>query len=173
MKKMQYSLLFAVILFIAACNSSDKKGSESSANDSSPRTGDTTTTTAPRMEDTSTTMKPVPPESNDGDTVCTITVSDTKPKLVRGKLGMNGPSVVYNFTIDKPQSITARIVPDKTDCNIRFSQIIMPGNESDGPFTRELKYKLPAKGKYQLIVGHNMMSGDPEICTYTLQVKLE
>lgn len=107
------------------------------------------------------------------DTLVNLDLAGSNDISFRSRLGRTGPNIIYNFSISKPQSLIAEIVPDKTGCNVRFNQVIMPGNKADGPFGMQLKYKLPRKGKYQLIVGHNMMAGDPEICDFTLKVKLQ
>lgn len=107
------------------------------------------------------------------DTIINISFIDGREQTVRGRLGRKGPSIICNFEITKPATIIAGIVPDKIDCNIRFNQVVMPDNQTDGPFGREINYKLPKKGKYQLIIGHNLMAGDPEACDFTLKLALK
>jgi hypothetical protein len=70
-------------------------------------------------------------------------------------------------------NLSASILPEKKDCNIRIINIILPGNKMEGPYGRELTYKLPVKGDYQLVLGNNLMAGDPETCEFVLRIKLE
>lgn len=114
---------------------------------------------------------PGPPVSK--DTSMTITFDSSRQQSIYSRLGRTGPNIVYHFSIEKPETIVARIVPDKVGCNVRITQIVMPGNKTDGPFGLDIKYKLPRKGNYQLIVGHNMMAGDPEVCDFLLEASLE
>lgn len=117
----------------------------------------------------------VPTESKEiiKDTIINLDFSSAQTQEAKGRLGKRGPDISCNFTIKKPASIIATIIPDKSGCNIRFNQIIAPGNKADGPFGTELKYELKTKGNYRLIIGHNMMAGDPEVCDFTIRVKLK
>ena len=53
--------------------------------------------------------------------------------------------------------------------NIRFTQIEMPDLKFDGPFGRNLKYKIKDTGEYHLIIGQNLMAGDPWKGDFTLK----
>lgn len=57
-------------------------------------------------------------------------------------------------------NISAAIIPEKPSMNIRFNQIKLPNGEYDGPFGREISYKIQQNGEIWLIVGKsNMASG--------------
>jgi hypothetical protein len=150
-------------LFLAGCGS---------AGDHTPVTTEDSIT-APAVD----TIQPGAAEINrqpyNNDSVFTISFSDTNQQIIRTRLGSRGPAILCNFSIAKPQSLSAIIIPDKADCNIRISQIVMPGGKTDGPFGRELTYKLSRKGTYQLIIDHNMMAGDPEVCDFSLRVTVK
>ncbi|WBV59766.1 hypothetical protein PFY12_11935 [Chryseobacterium camelliae] len=57
----------------------------------------------------------------------------------------------------KPE-LKARIVTKQNDFNIRFNQIKLPDGMMDGPFGREITYKIPTKGEVWLIIGKNNMA---------------
>ena len=56
--------------------------------------------------------------------------------------------------------------------NLRFTQIYLPDGSADGPFGREIEYDLPQQGLYKLIVGENMMAGDPWAGTFTIHIEV-
>lgn len=56
--------------------------------------------------------------------------------------------------------------------NIRFDQIIMPDSTMDGPFGREIEYKLTQRGTYQLSIGESLMAGDPWAGVFLLRIQL-
>lgn len=57
--------------------------------------------------------------------------------------------------------LKATITTNQKDFNIRFNQIRLPNGDYDGPFGREITYKIPEKGEVWLIIGKsNMASGN-------------
>lgn len=60
------------------------------------------------------------------------------------------------------KNISASVKPQKSDMNIRISQIKLTDGSFDGPFSQELQnYKIPKKGEVWLIINKNQMaSGD-------------
>ena len=57
--------------------------------------------------------------------------------------------------------MTAGLSSNDSTANIRFTQIIMPNGDMDGPFGPTMSYDLPIKGDYLLLVHENQMGGDP------------
>jgi hypothetical protein len=57
--------------------------------------------------------------------------------------------------------------------NIRVSQIIFPDGTADGPFWKDLNYKLTQSGSYQLILFANMMAWDPWSWKINLNLELK
>lgn len=151
-----------LLLWFVSCNSEDKKTEQpilpTDPVQVIPPAGDTINTVQPPVT---------------ADTVINISFNENRVQSARGKLQRKGPPITVNFEIAKAQTLIAAIIPDKSNCNIRFNQVLMPGNQTDGPFGLELKYKLRTKGKYQLIIGQNMMAGDPEACEFTLNLQLQ
>jgi hypothetical protein len=107
------------------------------------------------------------------DTVFYVSFQDSNEQEITGRLAKRGPAIVFHFTISRPASLTATIIPDKEDCNIRITSIMLPGNKTDGPFGRDLKYDLTRKGDHMLMIGHNMMAGDAKACDFVLKLKLK
>lgn len=74
-------------------------------------------------------------------------------------------NITYMMDVSKGQKLTGNIEaisPEgKKQNNIRFSQIISPSGDEDGPFGPAIKYDLTEGGGWQLIVSENQMSGDP------------
>ena len=66
------------------------------------------------------------------------------------------------------KNLNAEIASEKPG-NIRINQIIMPDNTSDGPFGKDLAYKLDQQGTYKLIIGESLMQGDPFEGDYVLK----
>jgi len=79
-------------------------------------------------------------------------------------------SDTITFNSDSFKGINAEIISGKTG-NIRINQIIMPDQQSDGPFGKDLDYSLDEKGDYKLIVGESLMQGDPFEGDYILKFK--
>ena len=61
-------------------------------------------------------------------------------------------------------------MPDDKAANIRFTQIAKPDQTFDGPFGRELSYSVKKPGRYALIIGQNLMAGDPWDGKFRLKV---
>lgn len=77
--------------------------------------------------------------------------------------GLN--SVTYLMDVSKGQKLTGSIEAvseaGKEQNNIRFSQIITPSGQADGPFGPTISYDLSEAGVWKLIISENQMSGDP------------
>jgi hypothetical protein len=115
----------------------------------------------------------VSPTTVSSDSVVNVIFRDTNRQVVRGKLGPDGRNVTFQFNTSKPATLNALISPDKIGCNIRFSTITMPGGKTDGPFGKELKYKLDQAGTYKLSIGNNRMAGEIDPCGFSLRIILE
>ncbi len=66
----------------------------------------------------------------------------------------------------------ARLHSADTLANLRFSQIVLPNGNTDGPFGGILEYTLPINGIYRLLIHENMMAGDPWSGYFTVEVSL-
>jgi hypothetical protein len=56
--------------------------------------------------------------------------------------------------------------------NVRFNQIFMPDNKTDGPFGREITYDLEPDNNYMLSIGESLMQGDPWGGNLTVEIDL-
>jgi hypothetical protein len=160
MKVLSHILLMTIATCVLACNSRNTQTPDKLSDDS---------TGVAKAKDS----MPKQEKETIADTVINLNFSSGATQEAKGRLGKRGPDISCNFTISKPASLNATIIPDKNGCNIRFNQIISPGEKADGPFGAELKYKLQTKGRYRVIIGHNMMAGDPEVCDFTLRIRLQ
>lgn len=74
---------------------------------------------------------------------------------------------IENF--DKPQ-VVARIIPSDGDMNIRLNQIRLADGSFDGPFGRNLTYKISQKGEIWLIIGHDLMADGKMTGTFKVEI---
>ena len=159
--KTQHAVGILIFIFLAACNSVE--------NNAKPAPGNPDSLPAKQLitEDTHAIPKAPP------DTVARLIFTNMGTQEVKGIVKPKGPKFVCHFTVPASANLNASILTEKKDCNIRIINIILPGNKMEGPYGRELTYKLPVKGDYQLVVGNNLMAGDPETCEFVLRIKLE
>ena len=62
--------------------------------------------------------------------------------------------------ISSGKQLNASLFSDDKRANIRISQVEFPDSTFDGPFGRELYYKIKTPGNYKIIIGEDMMAGD-------------
>ena len=63
--------------------------------------------------------------------------------------------------VSSGRELFASLSSEDSKANIRISQIGFPDSTFDGPFGRNLKYPVKSAGYYEIIIGENMMAGDP------------
>ncbi|MEO8720332.1 MAG: hypothetical protein ABI297_01665 [Ginsengibacter sp.] len=95
---------------------------------------------------------------NDSFTHGLSTMSDTLILRLKMDSTMDHLSIPLKITSGK-QLLASLSAVDK-NANIRFSQVGLPDSTFDGPFGKDLNYKMIVPGKYRLIIGENMMAGD-------------
>ena len=81
-------------------------------------------------------------------------------------------TIYIEFQSEGDETLTAHLSSSDAIANIRFTQVIMPDGTMDGPFGRDMEYKLPTKGLYKISIHENMMAGDPWGGESTINVKL-
>lgn len=94
-----------------------------------------------------------------GQGIIRLRIIDGKGKISIQK--KKNQSINLEFESKGNKSIAAKLSTKDTLANIRFTQIILPNGLQDGPFSRELAYSTPIDGIYRLLIGENMMAGDP------------
>lgn len=71
----------------------------------------------------------------------------------------------------KKDQLKANIVPENNNMNIRFNQIKTPDGKYDGPFGREISYKISGKGEVWLIIGKNLMAEGDNMGRFSVRIE--
>lgn len=109
-----------------------------------------------------------PSGANDG--VTKIKIEDGAGSVTLEKKASE--TVTVEFDSKGYKSLDGFLISPDPEANIRFVQIITPDGEADGPFSSEIEYPLATEGRYKLIIGENMMAGDPWGGEFTVTLKL-
>lgn len=171
MKAFKY-LIVCFIAALSACNSAGDKTSDRAGTSS-----DSSVIDSMKRQDNTIVVpdQPVgfdtPQKSGEGDSVIISPGGDTKEgrKTVRGKVSGGNAPYSYSLTVNGPGTLQVTLAPDKIGCNIRIGKIISPTGKSEGPFSKETKYKLTETGTYQIQVEHADASS-AEVCDFTLRM---
>ena len=75
--------------------------------------------------------------------------------------------------ISSGKELNASLFSEDKKANIRISQIEFPDSTFDGPFGRDLDYKIKTPGKYKIIIGEDMMAGDRRTGDFVLKVSVK
>lgn len=86
------------------------------------------------------------------------------------KMDSANQHVTVPLNISGGDTLFAILSPDDKKANIRISQIEFPDSTFDGPFGRNLDYKINVFGNYKIIIGENMMAGDRWNGDFSLKV---
>ncbi len=85
------------------------------------------------------------------------------PLLIDEKFTDKNQKLIIKIRNYEKPNLNASILPKNNNMNIRFNQIRTPDGKFDGPFGREITYKIPGTGEVWLIIGKNLMAdGDFE-----------
>jgi hypothetical protein len=84
---------------------------------------------------------------------------DSSSLTAKGTLHSADDHITGYLDVDRKATLSGQLIPQKNDMNIRFTQLIMPDSSMDGPFGKQLQYKLTQKGKYKIIISANNMAG--------------
>lgn len=95
----------------------------------------------------------------DEDGVIRVEILNGRSKTVVCK--ESGKTVSIEFDAKGYRKVYGNLYSKDKQANIRFSQIVMPDGSADGPFSQDIEYDLPEDGVYKILVGENMMAGDP------------
>jgi len=79
--------------------------------------------------------------------------------------------VVVRIANYKKDQLKANIVPENNNMNIRFNQIKTPEGKYDGPFGREISYKISEKGEVWLIIGKNLMAEGDNMGRFSVRIE--
>ena len=83
---------------------------------------------------------------------------DSSTLTAKGSINSVKDHITGYLPVDRNAELTAQLIPDDEDLNIRFTQIIMPDSSMDGPFGRQLRYTLTQKGLYKIIISPSTMA---------------
>ncbi|MEO8821595.1 MAG: hypothetical protein ABI267_04130 [Ginsengibacter sp.] len=78
--------------------------------------------------------------------------------------------VTVPINISACDTLLASLSSNDKKANIRISQIGFPDSTFDGPFGRNLDYKIKASGNYKIIIGEDMMAGNRWNGDFSLKV---
>ncbi|MCD8031456.1 MAG: hypothetical protein LUF85_11725 [Bacteroides sp.] len=81
-------------------------------------------------------------------------------------------TIYLEFNSDGYDRLQARIFSADSLANLRFSQIVLPNGNTDGPFGGRMDYMLPIHGIYRLLIHENRMAGDPWGGYFTVEINL-
>ena len=152
--KNRFSYLFAMVLFLNACDSNTHLKEQKSK--------DTLIELKETMKVNS--ANSIYPQS---DIAELFPGRDTLQLELKMKAEQH---VTIPVDVRSGDSIYAKLISEDPSANIRFTQIALPDQTFDGPFGRELAYSVKSPGRYALIIGQNLMAGDPWNGRFTLQV---
>lgn len=79
--------------------------------------------------------------------------------------------VVVRIINYKKDQLKADIIPENNNMNIRFNQIKTPDGKYDGPFGREISYKISGKGEVWLIIGKNLMAEGDNVGRFSVRIE--
>lgn len=110
-------------------------------------------------------------KSKPGDTLSTHELSPGSDTLVAEKYiaGIKEHSEIA-FSVSSGKMIHAILEGKSDSSNIRIGQIQMPDGSLDGPFGKQLNYKVAAPGKYKFIVSENMMAEGEWAGDFTIKI---
>ncbi|MBK5719248.1 hypothetical protein JGH11_00030 [Dysgonomonas sp. Marseille-P4677] len=81
-------------------------------------------------------------------------------------------TIRLEFESKDNKSISAKIFSKDSLANIRFSQIILPNGDRDGPFGTNLNYKIYSNGIYRLLINEDMVDGSSWGGVFEVEVSL-
>lgn len=80
--------------------------------------------------------------------------------------------IIFEFDSNTANRMRLKVIPTDSSANIRVSQIMDAENNSDGPFGREVEYRIQKKGKQKVVVSESLMQGEPWAGEFTFEVRL-
>lgn len=99
-------------------------------------------------------------EEKNGQIIRTAETSQL-PFALGEEFTKEGQELILKLKHYEKSDLKATITTNEKDFNIRFNQIRLPNGDYDGPFGREITYKIREKGEVWLIIGKsNMASGN-------------
>ena len=110
-----------------------------------------------------------PPDSKDSPSNHTLFPGGDTLSL-RLEMSNKKKHIEISINISSGKELFATLSSNDKKANIRISQIGFPDGSFDGPFGRNLQHKIKTQGSYKIIVGQNMMAGDPWVGDFILKI---
>lgn len=79
--------------------------------------------------------------------------------------------LIVRITNYNKAQLKATILPESNKMNIRFNQIKLKDGQYDGPFGREISYKISGKGEVWLIIGKNLMADGENTGRFSVRIE--
>jgi len=115
------------------------------------------------------------PERNEnkqiGDTIFMNYKNEKDLFTAEGSIDSIHSRIYIKFKNEFSSELNGKIIPERTNANIRFNQIIYPDKTADGPFGAELKIEAKQAGDYILIIGHSQMAENPYWGKFEVQLE--
>ena len=103
------------------------------------------------------------------DSAARILLAGEDTLVFKLKMDSANQHITVPLKINSGDTLFATLHSKDKKANIRISQIGFPDSTFDGPFGRELNYKIKDTGNYKIIIGENMMAGDRWNGDFTLE----
>lgn len=94
-------------------------------------------------------------------TIDTIKLMIQNGQVVMDTIKKPRQKLVFVFDSDTANRLSVKISSPDSLANLRINQIIDAKENADGPFGKELDYKIQEKGLHHVIVSENQMAGNP------------
>ena len=93
------------------------------------------------------------------------------PLLIDEKFTDKKQKLIIKIRNYENLNLKASVLPKNNTMNIRFNQIKTPDGKFDGPFGREISYKITKTGEVWLIVGKNLMADGDYIGEFSVRIE--
>lgn len=107
----------------------------------------------------------------EGDKLIHFVDASRLPISIDEEFTQEGQYFILKIAHYSKADLKAEIVTRNKQFNIRFSQIRLPDGSYDGPFGREIAYKIPTKGEVWLLAGRNNMADGETIGKFSIHVE--
>jgi len=97
------------------------------------------------------------PEEKVGQ-IIKVVDGEVLPLLVDETFTAQNQKLILKIRNYKNPVLKASIWSENSNMNVRFNQIRTPEGKFDGPFGKEISYKIPKSGDVWLIIGKNQMA---------------
>jgi hypothetical protein len=107
------------------------------------------------------------------DTIDLVFPVGKRQVVLLAQLNGTGHQVVVRIPVHAQKLSAAVHSENDSLTNIRINQIIYPDGSSDGPLGKTITIATPQTGRYQLVIGHNLMAEGGLVKAFRLEVQEE